>query len=131
MLDEPRAAKLLPAVAALLRENLAQPTPHILFLARVAANAVDLAAREAELGPGFEAAEMERLKDLVGEEGDLRERNRRLCDKILSGAYDADPHGLKSHLWAVTLGKVAIDQPSYAAYQRTVKAKAAEGLLGG
>jgi hypothetical protein len=124
MLDEPRAAKLLPAVARLLRENLAHPTQHLLFQARVAANAVDLAAREAEMGPGFEAAEGERLQALLGEKGALSDLNRILCERILRGDFDADPHGLKSHLWAVTLGKLAIDQPSYAAYQRVVHAKA-------
>ena len=46
------------------------------------------------------------------------ELNRALADKIASGEMDLQTLGLADHLWQTTMDKLAIDQPTYAAYKR-------------
>lgn len=122
MQDEPTAAEILPAIARFLRETVTTDhSAHTMFQARVAANAVDLAAREAALAPGFDAEEKARLKALLGDEGDLLALNRKLADQIADGTLTLDTPGLKAHLWATSMAKLAVDQPAYASYRRAVK----------
>ena len=122
MQDEPTAAEILPAVARFLRETVTtDQSAHTMFQARVAANAVDLAAREAALAPTFDAEEKARLVKLLGEDGDLLTLNRKLADQIADGTLTLDTPGLKAHLWATSLAKLAVDQPAYASYRRAVK----------
>ena len=122
MQDEPRAAEILPAIAKFLRETVTTDhSAHTIFQARVAANAADLAAREAQLSPGFDAAELKRLEALLGRTGDLHTLNRLLADRIADGSLDLSTPGLKEHLWDTSLAKLAVDQPSYASYRRAVK----------
>jgi hypothetical protein len=129
MLDHPRGPALLDAVARLLRDVLlpALPPGNAAFQARVAANAVDLAAREMRLGPAADAAAIERLQSLLQQAADgasLDALEAALALAIRSGAVDPDDAGLRAHLWAGTLDKLAIDQPSYAPYRRAVALRA-------
>jgi hypothetical protein len=39
-----------------------------------------------------------------------------LCEKIASGAMTLDQPGLRQHLRATAIDRLAIDQPSYSAY---------------
>ena len=122
MQDEPTAAEILPAIARFLRETVTtDQSAHTMFQARVAANAVDLAAREAALAPKFDAEEKARLKALLGADGDLPTLNRKLADQIAEGTLTLDTPGLKEHLWATSMAKLAVDQPAYASYRRAVK----------
>jgi len=122
MQDEPRAAEILPAIAKFLREAVtAEPSAHTLFQARVAANACDLAAREAQLAPASDAAELDRLTALLGHDGTLEALNAELAAKILDGTLTLETPELKAHLWAVSMAKLAVDQPSYASYRRALK----------
>jgi hypothetical protein len=120
--DEPAAAEILPAVARFLRETVTKDSSaHTMFQARVAANAVDLAAREAALAPKFDEEERARLKSLLGEDGDLQALNCKLADRITGGTLTLDTPGLKAHLWATSMAKLAVDQPAYASYRRALK----------
>jgi len=120
--DEPTAAEILPAIARFLRETVTTDhSSHTMFQARVAANAVYLAAREAALAPGFDSEEKARLKALLDDEGDLLALNRKLADQIADGTLTLDTPGLKAHLWATSMAKLAVDQPAYASYRRAVK----------
>jgi hypothetical protein len=122
MQDEPRAAEILPAVAKFLRETVTTDhSAHTLFQARVAANAVDLAAREASLAPHLEAEELVRLRSLLHTDGDLLTLNQILARKITSGELSLATTGLKEHLWATSMAKLAVDQPGYASYRRALK----------
>ena len=122
MQDEPTAAEILPAIARFLRETVTtDSSAHTMFQARVAANAVDLAAREAALAPKFDAEEKARLKALLGADGDLPALNRKLADQIAEGRLTLATPGLKEHLWATSMAKLAVDQPAYASYRRAVK----------
>jgi hypothetical protein len=125
MLDHPRGPALLDAVARLLREvlmpQLQQLPGGAVFQARVAANAVDLAAREMRLGPQADAQAVARLQALLQHRGALPDLEAELALAIRSGAIDDQSPALRAHLWASTLDKLAIDQPSYAPYQRALQ----------
>jgi hypothetical protein len=119
MQDPPTVAELLEATAAFLREvAVPQLTGHASFHARVAANALDVVKRELELRPATERDEHSRLKALLRTEGSLEELNALLSRRIAAGEVDLQTPGVGEHLWATTLAKVAIDQPTYASYRR-------------
>jgi hypothetical protein len=119
MQDPPTVTELLEATAAFLREvAVPQLTGHASFHARVAANALDVVKRELELRPATERDEHSRLKALLRTEGSLEELNALLSRRIAAGEVDLQTPGVAEHLWATTLAKVAIDQPTYASYRR-------------
>ena len=122
MLDQPHGPALLDAVAKLLRDVLMpQLPPGAVFQARVAANAVDLAAREMRLGPSADAQAVARLQALLQHSGELPALEAELALRIRSGGIDDQDPALRAHLWASTLDKLAIDQPSYAPYRRALQ----------
>ena len=130
MLDHPRGPALLDAVARLLRDVLlpALPPGNAAFQARVAANAVDLAAREMRLGPAADAAALDRLQALLKHAAggaSLDALDAELALAIRSGAIDDQDPALRAHLWDSTLDKLAIDQPSYAPFRRAMELRAA------
>ena len=120
MQDQPTSADLVGAVADFIRNHaMPQLTGHAAFHARVAANALDIVKRELEIAPDANAEELRK-------EGSLEELNRELCARIFSGDLTLDTQGLKDHLWATTLAKLAIDQPKYSGYRRALE----EGNVG-
>jgi len=119
MQDPPTVTELLEATAAFLREvAVPQLTGHASFHARVAANALDIVKRELELRPAAERDEHARLQALLHTEGSTEELNALLSRRIAAGELDLQTPSLAEHLWATTLAKVAIDQPTYASYRR-------------
>ena len=92
-----------------------------MFQARVAANACDLAAREAQLAPASDAAELDRLVALLGRTGSLAELNAELAARLSDGRMSLETPDLKAHLWATSMAKLAVDQPGYASYRRALK----------
>ena len=124
MLDRPAGPDLLQAVARLLRDTLLpQLPPHAAFQARVAANALDLAAREWQLAPAAQAAAQARLRALLEQDGPAEALEAELCSRIADGRVAADDPALLAHLWAGTLDRLAIDQPAYAPYRHEITAK--------
>jgi len=119
MQDPPTVTELLDASAAFLRDvAVPQLSGHASSHARVAANALDLIKRELELRPAAERNEHTRLQSLLHTEGSLDELNALLSRRIAAGDLDLQTPGVAEHLWATTLAKVAIDQPTYASYRR-------------
>ena len=119
MQDPPTVSELLEATAAFLRDvAVPQLSGHAAFHARVAANALDVVKREIELRPAAEREEHARLTTLLRTEGPLEELNALLSRRIAAGELSLQTPGLAAHLWATTLAKVAIDQPTYASYRR-------------
>ena len=119
MQDPPTITELLAATAAFLREvAVPQLAGHASFHARVAANALDIVKREIELRPAAERDEHARLRALLHVDGSTEELNALLSRRIATGELDLQTPGLAEHLWATTLAKVAIDQPTYASYRR-------------
>jgi hypothetical protein len=119
MQDPPTVTELLEAAAAFLREvAVPQLSGHAAFHARVAANALDVVKRELALRPAAERDEHARLTALLHTDGSLEELNALLSRRIAAGELSLQTPGLAAHLWATTLAKVAIDQPTYASYRR-------------
>src|SRR3989304_2019954 len=98
--DRPQAPELLKAVARYLREQL-MPTldGFHAFQTRVAANMLDMAAREMAIFPLEREAERQSLESLTGESGDLDTLNRALCRRIRAGELTLDDKALMEHLW--------------------------------
>ncbi|WP_028135272.1 DUF6285 domain-containing protein [Bradyrhizobium japonicum] len=119
MQDEPTPIELTKSVADFLRSDI---TPlisgHQAFKLRVAINILDLVTRQLTREQGSDAAEVERLRALLGEDGSVTELNRALAERIAKGEMDIATPGLAEHLWATTIDKLAVDQPNYASYKR-------------
>jgi hypothetical protein len=121
MYDPPTPPEILAAVARFLKDEVAPATTgHLSFQARVAANALEMMRRQLELGPGEDAAERARLQALLGMDGDLLTLNTELSRRIAAGEADLSTPGLAEHLWASALAKMAVDQPTYAAYRASL-----------
>ena len=123
MTDRPNGAELLKiAREALLRELAAELPESKRYLALMIANAMAIAAREAELGDGADRAELTSLRMLFQEPGpdtseDVADRlealNRRLCAEIRAGKFtrgDAEAR-LRDHLRRSAEARVAISNP--------------------
>ncbi|MCS3728157.1 DUF6285 domain-containing protein [Bradyrhizobium betae] len=119
MQDEPTPIELTKAVADFLRNDI---TPlisgHQAFKLRVAINILDLVTRQLTREEGSDAAEVERLRALLGMDGSVTDLNRALAERIAKGEVDLSTPGLAEHLWATTMDKLAVDQPNYASYKR-------------
>lgn len=125
MQDRPTPTELLEAVAAFLREQVVPASSGALaFHARVAANALDIARREllADADPRQAAGEHAALQALLGDstEADIDALQRTLCRRIADGALDLATPGLADHLWRTTRAKLAVDQPGYGSYLRSL-----------
>ncbi|MBR0934535.1 DUF6285 domain-containing protein [Bradyrhizobium jicamae] len=119
MQDEPTLTELIKAVADFLRSEITPAIKgHNAFKLRVGINALDLVTRQLALAESSDAAEVARLKQLLGSDGSLTELNRALSEKIASGEVDLHTAGLREHLWQTTMDKLAVDQPNYASYKR-------------
>lgn len=119
MQDEPTPIELTKAVADFLRNDV---TPlisgHQAFKLRVAVNILDLVTRQLTREEGSDAAEVERLRALLGVDGSVTDLNRALAERIAKGEVDLATPGLAEHLWATTMDKLAVDQPNYASHKR-------------
>jgi hypothetical protein len=124
MQDEPTPTELTKAVADFLRNDIAPViSGHNAFKLRVAINALDLVTRQLTLEQTSDAAEAERLTQLLGMQGSLCELNRILAERIASGELDLQTPGLSEHLWRTTMDKLAVDQPNYGSYKRELGSK--------
>ncbi len=127
MLDQPNGADILTAVSRLLREALMPQLPaNAAFQARVAANAIDLVAREINFGETVERDALGRLQALLSRDGSLEQLEAELSGRIRRGELDLQSPGLAEHLWQTTLDKMKIDQPTYASYRRTLETRAGQ-----
>jgi hypothetical protein len=118
MQDEPRPDEILTRVANFLKGPATRESgAHISFQLRVAANAIEICQRQLTLAPKAEAEELGRLRALLGADGDLPTLNRELAERIRSGVLTLESPGISEHLWATTLAKLAVDQPTYAGYR--------------
>ena len=125
MQDEPRPDEILTRVANFLKGPATRESgPHISFQLRVAANAIEICQRQLTLAPQADAEELARLRNLLGSDGDLPTLNRELAARIRSGALSLESPGLSEHLWATTLAKLAVDQPTYSGYRAALTERA-------
>ncbi|HEY8516933.1 MAG TPA: DUF6285 domain-containing protein [Candidatus Binatia bacterium] len=127
MQDRPTIDELLSAVRRFLADEVVPATEgRLQFLARVAANAVDLVRRELASETAHAEREWRGLDGLLGAEpmprgrdelaAAVRRRNEALCEKIRAGAYDADgPErtALLAHLRTVVHDKLEVTNRAY------------------
>lgn len=122
MQDLPTANEIVSVVSEFLREQL---LPELdgrkKFHTLVAANALDIVARELAGAPDANSDEKNRLIKLLGHEGALEDLNQQLASALRSGEMTLDTDGLKAHLWTTTLAKLSIDQPKYSAFRKAQK----------
>ena len=112
-LDLPRSDELLTATVELLRGDVMESTSGRLnFLARVAANSLDIVIREGRIGPRARRQEHGRLEALFGE-GDLQELRWHLARGLRSGDVVLELPGLAEHLRQSVVDQISIDQPRY------------------
>lgn len=127
MQDQPTPSEVIGAVAQFLKTVVAaETTGAVSFQARVAANALEMMRRELDLAPAQDAAEHRRLAALLGHDATLFDLNAELSRRIAAGEMDLATPGLADHLWASTLAKLAVDQPTYAAYRAELARRAGD-----
>ena len=106
--DLPDAEELLKSVRDYLSDDLGpRAEGRDRWMLRIAANALTIAARETRSAPQDRAAHAERLRSLgVSSEQELAEA-------IRNGLLDDRRAELAEALWATTLDKLAVANPSY------------------
>lgn len=121
MQDDPSPLAVLDAAIGHLRENvLPKLDTRGQFEMRVTMSALSLVRRTLALTPESDAAEVLRLRELLGEGGDLASLNASLCARIRDGAVDLKTPSLFDHLYKTAVEKLAVDQPNYSAYKRAI-----------
>jgi aminoglycoside phosphotransferase (APT) family kinase protein len=119
--DMPRADELLGSVRDFLRGEVMEGTRgRTRFLARVAANSLDIVGRELALGPAARARELEGLRALLGRHGDLPALRWQLVSALRDGSMPLDRFGLAEVLREAVVHQAAIDQPRYSGFRHAV-----------
>ena len=126
MQDKPDASTLIEAVSAFLANVVAPKLDgREKFHARIVQNVLAITAREAKYASAFETAQIKRLHNLLQCEADgqtinddIINLNQMLCRQIADGSLTVESQDLRQHLIKATMGKMAIDQPNYAGYQK-------------
>lgn len=113
MITHPTASELLDAVIGFIEQRAApQLTGRDAFLARVAVNALGTVKRELQAGDEAEAQATERLRALLGRDGEFDVLNAVLTEQLRCGETPLSPEVL-AHLKASVIDEVLIDQPNY------------------
>lgn len=130
MQDHPTAHDLILAVAQFLNTELALTLhdPRQKFRALVAANVLQIVARELEMGDGQLHAERERLNALLNENAssenvrqDVERMTRVLAQKIRAGDADAGEfhEAVFAHVEQTVIEKLQVANPKY--LERVIK----------
>lgn len=113
MITHPTASELLEAVIGFIEQRAApQLTGRDAFLARVAVNALGTVKRELQAGGEAETQATERLRALLGRDGEFDALNAVLTEQLRSGETPLSPEVL-AHLKASVIDQVRVDQPNY------------------
>ena len=110
----PAATELVASVRDFLRNEVAgEGAERTRFLAKVAANSLDIVLREARDGPASREAEWVGLRALLGSEASLPALRRALCEQLRAGRFALDDPALTAHLRNTVVAQALIDQPGY------------------
>ena len=111
--EMPEVRELITSVRDFLREDVMTETRgRVNFMARVAANSLDIALREAATGDALRTWEHAELTRLLGRDGDLGELKWSLVHELRADRPLADP-ALQTYLRTSVTNQIAIDQPRY------------------
>lgn len=113
MTPEAPPNELLQAVRAHLGGLLPKLAGAERYNVQVAIKALDIAAREAALGPAAAHAERERLQALLGAELPLAQLRAELCARLRDGRLAPEEPQLLAHLRATTRAALDIDNPEF------------------
>jgi hypothetical protein len=118
----PAMEELLTSVSDFLRDEvMAHTQGRLQFLARVAANSLDIVQREQALAIPSLVNEEQRLKELFGGTDDsplgLDDLRWCLVRALRDGSMPLDGELLQAHLRATVVNQIAIDQPRYAGFK--------------
>lgn len=105
---------LTAAVKYLEQELLPTLTGYHRFQTRVTANVLNIVRRELELREKQSAAERERLRALVGHDGDAETLSSELSELIRQGALDLNDADLRAHLRQSLADALAVNNPKWA-----------------
>ncbi len=120
-LDMPRIDELTLGVRDLLRGDvMAASKGRLQFMARVAANALDIVHRELAIGPEHRRRERDRLCTLLGGDDELEPLRWRLVEALRDGTMPLDSPELAAHLRETVVNQIAIDQPRYSGFRAAV-----------
>ena len=86
------------------------------FHAHVAKNSLNIILRQLSLEEENNSKEKKRLAEILKIDGDLKELNRILCEKINNDEINIKDNDLIDHLYKTTMEKLSIDQPNYSGY---------------
>jgi len=118
MQDQPTPGEMLKTVAAFLRSaGSKEAQPHVAYQVRVAANVLDLVARELAIAPLENTLEAERLRAILRCDGSLEELNAAFAAALDRGTLSISSPEIREHLWATTMAKLSVDQPAYSGYR--------------
>ena len=118
MQDQPTPVEMLKTVAEFLRSaGPKEAQPRVAYQARVAANVLDLVARELAIAPLENTFEAERLRALLRRDGSLEELNAAFAEALDRGTLSILSPEVRNHLWATTMAKLSVDQPNYSGYR--------------
>lgn len=116
--DMPRIDELVTSVRDYLRADVMGATKgRTQFLARVASNSLDVVLRELAVGARHRARQVEQLRALLRESGELESLRGRLVQRLRDGTIALDQPGLADYLRESVVNQVAIDQPSYSGFK--------------
>jgi aminoglycoside phosphotransferase (APT) family kinase protein len=112
--DMPRLDELVTSVRDYLCGDVIEATSgRTRFLARVAANALDIVLRDLDLGSRHRQRQLERLRALLGEMGDLETLRWSLVRRLRDNEIALEHPELAATLREAVVNQVAIDQPNY------------------
>jgi Domain of unknown function (DUF6285) len=118
--NRPSNAELLVAVGETLDAQSADPRSATPYQQRIVQNVLKILEREALQGPALLEDELRRLRAFLDSTAPLEDLNRELCRRIASGEEDARFHALWEILYQSACGKLAVDNPRFAAYRRAL-----------
>src|SRR5258708_18688223 len=119
-MNRPTAAELLRAVRISLEHTDVADSAASGYERRIAVNVLKILEREAILGGPFLLGEQQELSSYLGIQATGPVLNAALCDRIAQGREDLRWKELVGLLRRITLGKVAVDNPTFAAYRRII-----------
>jgi hypothetical protein len=115
--DRPTAPELLDAISSFLRKEalpaLEGVDARLVFQVKVALNSLAILGREWQRGPAADAAELQRLRALLGRDGDLPTLNAELCRQLRAGERDERDGALMDPLRVTIAEKIAIANPRW------------------
>ena len=111
----PTLHELIASVREFLRNDVVSATrDRTQYLARVAANSLEIAERQMRMGPTADLAELTRLRKIFGNAGSLPDLRQMFVNKLRDNTFALNDSRFIEYLRASVAAQIQIDQPNYA-----------------